>query len=84
MANSRIKKNGIKNHRHFEEVCMDPEETKEVQERRIEYFRRKGDQQFTKNGRGLEITNDLVLQARAKSLGKQSQWTRRRRCERNV
>ena len=45
---------------------MDPEETKEMQEGRIEYFKRKGDQQFTKNGRRAQITIDLVLQARAK------------------
>ena len=40
--------------------------TKEVPEIIIEYFRRKGDQQFMMNGRGAEITIDLVLQARAK------------------
>ena len=53
-------------HRLCEEVYMDPEETKEVQEGTIEYFKRKGDQQFTMEERGAEITIDLVLQARAK------------------
>ena len=45
---------------------MEPEETREVQEGRIECFKRKGDHHFTKNGRGTEITIDLVLQAGAK------------------
>ena len=45
---------------------MDPEKTKVVQEGRIEFFKRQGDQHFTKNGRGADITIDLVLQARAK------------------
>ena len=44
---------------------MDPEETK-VQEERKEYFMRKGDQHFKKNGRGTEISIDLVLQVRTK------------------
>ena len=45
-----------------EAVYTDPDETQVVQEGRIEYFRRKGDQHFTEDGRG---TIDLVLQARA-------------------
>ena len=50
-----------------EEVCTDIEETKEVQEKRIEFFISKGDQQFTEVGRNAEITVYLVvLQARAK------------------
>ena len=52
--------------RHCDEVCTDQEETREVQENRIEYFKKKGDQQFTVEGRTAEITVDLVLQARAK------------------
>ena len=44
---------------------MDPERIKEVQDGRVEFFKRKEDLQFTKNGRGAEITIDLVLQARA-------------------
>ena len=44
----------------------DQEETKEAQESRIEYFKKKGNQQFTEDGRNAEITVDLVLQARAK------------------
>ena len=52
--------------RHCEEVYTDMEETKEEQENRIEYFWKKGNQQFTEDGRNAEITVDLVLQARAK------------------
>ena len=52
--------------RHCEEMYTDQEETKEVQENRIEYFKKKGEQQFTEEGRTAEITVDLVLQARAK------------------
>ena len=48
-----------------EEVFTDQEETKDVQEKRIEFFKQKGDQQFTKEGRNAEII-DLVLQAWAK------------------
>ena len=48
------------------ECFSDPEERKEVEEGRIEYLKRKGDQHFTKDGRGAEMTIDLVLQARAK------------------
>ena len=47
---------------------MDPEESIKVQEERIEYFKKKGGQQFTGDGRTAEITVDLVLQARAKML----------------
>ena len=43
--------------------------TKEVQEIIIEYFRRKGDQQFMMNGRGAEITIDLVLAGPCKNVG---------------
>ena len=51
---------------HCEEVYTDLEETKEEQESRIEYFRKKkGNQQFTEEGRNAEITVE-VLQARAK------------------
>ena len=49
--------------RHCEQVFQDPEETKEVQEGRIEYFKRKGEQQITMCGRGAEITIDMVLEA---------------------
>ena len=51
--------------RHCEEVYIDQDEPRQVQERRIEYFEKKGDQHFTDDGRGAEITVDLVLQARA-------------------
>ena len=47
-------------------VHTDMEETKEEQENRIEYFWKEGNQQFTEDGRNVEITVDLVLQARAK------------------
>ena len=52
--------------RHCEEVYTDQEETKEVQENRIDYFKKIGDQQLTVARRNAEITVDLVLQARAK------------------
>ena len=52
--------------RHCEEVHTDQEETREVQENRIESFKKRGDQQFTLDGRNAEITVDLVFQARAK------------------
>ena len=40
-------------------------ETRE-REKSIAFFKKKGDWHFTDNGRGAEITVDLVLQARAK------------------
>ena len=49
--------------RHCEEVYHDQDETREVQEQRIEYFRKRGDRQFTDDGRRAVITVDLVLQA---------------------
>ena len=52
--------------RHCEEVYTDQKETREVQDKRIEYFRKKGDQRFTVDGRRAEITVDLVLQVWAK------------------
>ena len=58
--------NGKESCNDTEEVYTDHEETREVQENRIEYFKKKGDQQFTVDGRKAEITVDLVLQARAK------------------
>ena len=50
--------------RHCEEVHTDQGETREVQEKRIEYFKKKGDRHFTDDGRGAEITVDLVLQGK--------------------
>ena len=47
-------------------MYTDKEETNEIQEDRIEYFWKEGNQQFTEEGRNAEITVDLVLQARAK------------------
>ena len=52
--------------RHCEEVYTDKEQTKEEQENRTEYSKKKGNQQFTEEGRNAEITADLVLQPRAK------------------
>ena len=66
MSMAILLKTGKKRIKNFNDVYMDPEETKEVQEGRIEYFKWKRDQQFTKDGRVAEITIDLVLQARAK------------------
>ena len=51
--------------RHCEEVYTDQEETREVEENRLEFFKKKGDQQFTVERRNAEITVGLVLQARA-------------------
>ena len=42
-------------------MYTDQKETREVQEQRIEYFKKNGDQQFTDGGRGAEITIDSVL-----------------------
>ena len=42
--------------RHCEEVYTDQEETREVQEKRIEYFEKKCDRHSTEDGRGAEIT----------------------------
>ena len=55
--------------RHCEEVYSDQAETTEVQEKRIQYFKNKVDQQFMDDGRAADITIDLVLQARAKMSG---------------
>ena len=49
--------------RHCEEVYTDREKTREVQEKKIEYFKKKGDRQFTMDGRQAEVTVDLVLRA---------------------
>ena len=40
-------------------------ETREIQKKKIEYFTKKDHRHFTEEGRGAEITVDLVLQARA-------------------
>ena len=47
-------------------MYTDVEETNEVQEKRIDCFRNKGNLQFTEEGRNAEITVDLILQARPK------------------
>ena len=52
--------------RHCEGVNTDPDETKEVQDGRIEDFFCKGNLHFTVEGRRAEIKIDVVLQARAK------------------
>ena len=52
--------------RHCEEVYTDHGEPREVQDKRIEYFRKNGDQKFTDEGRKAEITVALVLQSRAR------------------
>ena len=46
--------------------CTDQEETEEVQESRIEHFKKEGDLQFTEDGHSAGVTVDLVLQARTK------------------
>ena len=40
--------------RHCKEVYIDLDDTREVQENRIEFFKKKGDQQFTMEGRNAE------------------------------
>ena len=54
--------------RQCEDLHTDQEETRELQEKRMEYFKKKGDQhqQFTDAGRRAEITVDPVQKARAK------------------
>ena len=51
---------------HCEGVYTDPDETREVQENGIEYFKRKGDRHFTDDGRGAEITIDLGAASQSK------------------
>ena len=46
--------------RHCEGVYTDQEEMREVQEESIEYFKKKGNSQFSEEGRNEEITVDLV------------------------
>ena len=48
--------------RHFVEVYIDKEETKEFQQNRFDYFTRKGDQYFAEGRRIAEISVDPVLQ----------------------
>ena len=45
--------------RHCDEVYVDPEQTIEVLEERIEKFKREGDRHFTEDGRGADITLGL-------------------------
>ena len=40
-------------------MYIDPDETREVQEKRIEYFKKKSDQHFTDDGRGAAVGEDL-------------------------
>ena len=44
---------------HCEELCTHQEETKVVQERRTEYCEKRGNQQFTEDGRGLQARAKL-------------------------
>ena len=57
-------------HRELQKQCemvhTDQEQTREARVKSIEYFKKEGDWHFTEDGRGAEITIDLVLQARAK------------------
>ena len=60
----KTEKNGKESCRGIvQEVYTDQEETREVQE---STSKKKGDQQFTDDGRVAEITIDLALQGRAK------------------
>ena len=54
--------NGIKNLNDIvRKRLWIPKKQKEVQEERIKYFKKRGDQQFTRDGRGAEITIDWVF-----------------------
>ena len=49
-------------------MYTDQEETREVQEKRIEYFKKKGDRHFTEDGRGAEIPVDLGIAGQGKDV----------------
>ena len=51
---------------HCAEIHVDPEQTKEEQEKRITMYKQDGGRHFTEQRRVAEITIDFVLQARAK------------------
>ena len=53
--------------RHCDEVYTDQEETNEIHQDRIDYFKKRGDRHFTVEGIFAEVTHDLVVQARAKT-----------------
>ena len=48
------------------DVCVDPEETIEEQEKRVMKYNEVGDRHFTEEGSVADISIDLVVQARAK------------------
>ena len=50
---------------HCGDVCVDPEEATEEQVQTVEWYRKKGNEQFTCQERMAEISVDLVLQVRA-------------------
>ena len=58
-------KNGKRNFKHIVKRCTPTwKKPKKNRKTEIEFFRKKGNQQFTEEGRNAEITVDLVLQAR--------------------
>ena len=42
--------------RHCESVYTDPEETNEVQQKRIEFFKMRGDRHLSKDGQEVQIS----------------------------
>ena len=41
-------------------MCTDLEETKEAQEKRTEYFKKKGNQQFTEDGHNAKLSENKI------------------------
>ena len=62
----KVEKNGRKNYRGIVQRCTRIKKRQKTHKKRIEYFKKKGVQNFTEDGRNAEITVDMVLQARAK------------------
>ena len=63
-SSRKTEKNGKRNpHRHCEEVCTDPNETREVQEKRMECVKKKGDTLLKMGG---ELRLQLTWCCRAK------------------
>ena len=60
-------KNGERNFRGIVQKCtLIRKKQKKYKKAELNIFKKKGNQQFTEDGRNAEITVDLVLQARAK------------------
>ena len=68
--------------RHFAEIHIDPEQTKEEQEKRITMCKQDGGRHFTEQRRVAEITIDLFYR-QGQDVRKQSQRARRFHRERD-